>query len=141
MKTRKITTIEELNEFNLFMKKFWAAYPNANSSEETLALYNDDLSELPMEDLQEAFKILRRKSIYVPAIAELYNEVEAIQKRQLKQKLLASSNEPTLAEMMQWKREPIPDDIAAQLPGWKSLLKKMSMSQRVTEIAGEEYDN
>lgn len=100
-----------------------------------------DLAELPLEDLKQACKQLRRKQTFLPSIAEVYAEVEAIQKEQLKQKLLASSNQPTLAQMMQWKREPIPDDIAAQLPGWKSLLRKMSMNQRVTEIAGENYDN
>lgn len=141
MKTRTINTVEELDEFQMFMKQFWASFKSDNTSPELTAIYVQDLAELPLEDLKQACKQLRRKQTFLPSIAEVYAEVEAIQKEQLKQKLLANSNQPTLAQMMQWKREPIPDDIAAQLPGWKSLLRKMSMNQRVTEIAGEKYEN
>jgi len=147
MKTRQITTIEELDEFNLFMKKFWAAYPNANASEETLMIYSEDLAELPMQDLELAFKALRRKSFYLPAISELYGQVEAIQNQRASQKLLATSSQPSVAEMMQWKREPIPEDIAAQLDGWKQLLDSASMPQKTakplpsTSRVGEGYWN
>lgn len=132
MKTRVINTPEELTEFKVFMKMFWAGYPNANASEETLMLYNEDFAELPIQDLRAAYKILRRKSVYLPAISEVYAEVEAIQKQRDKQKLLATSSQPTLAQMMEWKREPIPQDILSQLPEWKSVLEKKAMCQKVT---------
>lgn len=146
MKTRTINTVEELNEFQMFMKQFWASFKSDNTSPEQTAIYVQDLAELPLEDLKQACKQLRRKQTFLPSIAEVYAEVEQIQKKAEEKRLLANPRDPrlkefTLQERMAWKKEGIPDDIAAQLPGWKSLLKKMSMSQRVSEVAGENYEN
>lgn len=34
MKTRTINTVEELNEFQMFMKQFWASFKSDNTSPE-----------------------------------------------------------------------------------------------------------
>ena len=86
MRTRKIENEQELIEFQVFMKKFWATYSSSSPANEIIAIYSEDLAEIPMLNLEGAFQILRRRNKYLPAIAEIYQEVKLLQEKNLANK-------------------------------------------------------
>ena len=138
MQTRKITTEAELAAFETFMAKFWAGYPKEKPSDETMLLMSEDCAELPLADLEEACKILRRRARFLPHVSEIYAEVEAIQRKATEQRLLVANNGSPLAQMKRWKREPMPLEVKEKLQGIYALMDKMKMPHAA--VSADEQD-
>ena len=104
---------QDVNMLKGVLKELFAAYPNANVSPETVIIYTQDLSKLNPDFLREAIRVLRKVCVYLPTIAELYEETSRIGQRcfqaqeKEKQKLLEDGSQqkvPMSAEMIkQWK--------------------------------------
>lgn len=68
------------DDFDAMMAILSAAYPNYTPPGETLALYEEELSDMPGAELIEAARRHYRQSKFFPTIAELRTEYDAAKK-------------------------------------------------------------
>jgi N12 class adenine-specific DNA methylase len=111
------------------VKEFMAAYPMANVTEETVAVYVLDLKELEFDDLSIALKQLRHTKQYLPTIAEIYQavaELQAKRQRQSIEVLQVGEREARNAP-----GEPMPEEFKRQL---NEFLGKSRMSAEPEKI-------
>lgn len=69
---------DSFQRLTVAIKELFGAYPNANGTPENMIVYFKDLAELPIDCVEIALVRLRRKNRYIPAVAEIYEAVEAV---------------------------------------------------------------
>jgi len=118
---------QDVNMLKGVLKELFAAYPNANVSPETVIIYTQDLSKLNPDFLREAIRGLRKVYVYLPTIAELYEETSRIGQRYFqaqekeKQKLLEDGSQ---------QKVPMSTEMIEQ---WKSILAKAAIKSKQLE--------
>lgn len=59
------------SDTRIILKSLFAAYPNASVTTETVAVYVEDLSDIPTDELRAIIKQARSEFKFLPTIAEL----------------------------------------------------------------------
>jgi len=89
-----VKTQADVTVLQNLIKQLFAAYPSAKVSPEMVIVYCEDLATLDLTILKEALTNLRRTSVYLPNVADIFEESDRVGRKRLEQ--AESSNRKAL---------------------------------------------
>ena len=120
---RDSLSAEKFDRLQRAFEMIQAGYPNATLEPMTLPVYIQDLADLPIECLEEAIPLIRRKYAFFPTVAEIYAEVGDLHAKRVQEHKEQQDREARL--LREAPGEPMPEDIKAKL---KASLTSMSLN-------------